>query len=171
VDNQLISKAKDFVYRNKDALGRELLFSIPYNQTEREKKYFNMPVSGFKDRLIKNQGGWVYAHISGIAGATLIGNARVVAWMSQTGNQLIDKQMKEDRKELSDVEDMALLGLAYYDYYGTLRPLNEVLEEKRSEVADNEAGKQVGQILDDVMDRKISYEDARDKLFELLCDK
>jgi hypothetical protein len=49
--------------------------------------------------------------------------------------------------------------------------LNEVLEEKRSEVADNEAGKQVGQILDDVMDRKISYEDARDKLFELLCDK
>jgi hypothetical protein len=48
--------------------------------------------------------------------------------------------------------------------------LNEVLEEKRSEVADNEAGKQVGEILGDVMDRTISYEEARDKIFNLLCD-
>ncbi len=91
--------------------------------------------------------------------------------MSLTGNQLIDKQMAEDRKELSDVEDQARLGFALYDSYGTLRPLNEVLEEKRSEVADNEAGKQVGEILGDVMDRTISYEEARDKIFNLLCDK
>jgi hypothetical protein len=170
VDNQLISKAKDFVYRNKDALGRELLTTIPLNQNEREQKYFHLPVSGFKDRLIRNQGGWAYAHITGIAGATLIGNVRLHVFNSQTGNELAAQQMATDLRELGEVEDQARLGFALYDYYGTLRPLNEVLEERRSEVADNEAGKEVGQILGEAMDRKISYEQARDRIFKLLCD-
>lgn len=115
VDTQLISKARDFVYRNKDALGRELLTSIPRNQSEREKKYFNLPVSGFKERLIKHQGGWVFAHVLGIAGGTLIGDARVFAFTSQTGNQLVAQQVAADLKELREVEEMARLGLALYD--------------------------------------------------------
>lgn len=85
-------------------------------------------------------------------------------------NQLVAQQMATNLRELSEVEDMARLGFALYDYYGTLRPLNEVLEERRSEVADNEAGKEVGQILGEAIDRKISYEQARDRIFKLLCD-
>lgn len=77
----------------------------------------------------------------GIAGGTLIGNSTVQPWPvgGQTGVQLVEAQMKADRKELFDVEEMDRLGFALYDYYGELRPLKDVLTERRAEVAANEA--------------------------------
>jgi len=71
---------------------------------------------------------------------------------------------------LQEIEDMDRAGLAMYDYYGTWRPVKEVLAERRSEVAANEAGQTVGLILGTAISGKRTYDEARKEIFELLCD-
>ena len=79
-------------------------------------------------------------------------------------------QIADDRRELEDVVEQDRLGFALYDYYGTLRPLGEVLAERHAEIADDEAGQRIGVILGAAIDRDSSFEDARSKIFSLLCD-
>jgi hypothetical protein len=51
-----------------------------------------------------------------------------------------------------------------------MRPIQDVLDERRAEIADDDAGHDVGSILGEAIDRKISFEDARSRIFDLLCD-
>jgi hypothetical protein len=83
---------------------------------------------------------------------------------------LVDAQIADDRHELEQAQEMKQLRFALYDYYGTLRPLDDVLEERLSEVADDEAGQKIGLILGQAIDRRASFEDARSEIFTLLCD-
>ena len=88
---------------------------IPRDQSERERRYAQTGVSGFEERLVapvNYQGGWVHAHVLGIVGGTLIGNKTIYPWPfgRQTGLQLVEAQMHQDRNELGAVEDMDRLG-------------------------------------------------------------
>jgi hypothetical protein len=169
VDDVLIYHSRLNQKAGKVNVGRGFLSMIPRNQTEREGLYSTLRTSGFKDRLTRHQGGWAYAHITGIAGGTLIGSSPIGFW-GQTGNQLVDAQIADDRHELEQAQEMKQLRFALYDYYGTLRPLDDVLEERLSEVADDEAGQKIGLILGQAIDRRASFEDARSEIFTLLCD-
>jgi hypothetical protein len=169
VDDTLIYHSRLNQKSGKLNVGRGFLTMIPRNQSERERYYTNLSVSGFQDRLVRHQGGWVYAHITGIAGGTLIGDSPIGLW-GQTGNELVAQQIGDDRRELNEVLARQQRGDTTYDYYGTMRPIQDVLDERRAEIADDDAGHDVGSILGEAIDRKISFEDARSRIFDLLCD-
>jgi hypothetical protein len=84
--------------------------------------------------------------------------------------QLVEAQMEQDRKEWANVEDMDRLGFALYDYYGQLRPLKDVLTERRSEVASNLAAQEIGGILSSAIRGSKTFDEARKEIFGRLCD-
>lgn len=152
----------------KANIGRGLLSRIPNDQKEKEKKYNNASVTGFKNRLVNQQNGWVYGHIDGIAGGTLIGKHPIGLW-GQTGNELVESQIATDRAELNTALLQQSLGFPEVDHYGVWRDVDDVVAERRAEVADDEAGLEVGSILGAAVDRKMSFDDARKRIFDLLC--
>ena len=171
----LVDFSRQYQHHGEVDIGRGFLAMIPRNQSERERHYAQTRVSGFKDRLVapvNYQGGWVHAHVLGIAGGTLIGNSTIYPWPfgRQTGSQLVEAQMQQDRKELADVEEMDHLGFALYDYYGQLRPLKDVLTERRSEVASNLAAQEIGGILRSAIRGSRTFDEARKEIFGRLCD-
>jgi hypothetical protein len=77
--------------------------------------------------------------------------------------------MDDDRRELNEALEVAKKS-SQYDYYGTLRPVEEVISERRSEIADDGAGQAVGNLLGAAIDRRFSFEEARRRIFNFLCD-
>ena len=65
---------------------------------------------------------------------------------------------------------MDRLGLALYDYHGELRPLKDVLTERRSEVAANLAAQDIGNLLSSALRGNRTFEEARTEIFRILCD-
>jgi len=124
-------------------------------------------------------------HIAGVAGAKLVGGARLYDPLSsdpyETGDQRARKQYVEDVAQLRE-------GITYRDAgYKTLaNPYNpnvsvirgylpthlveDYIKEKQAEIADDEAGVQVGNMLGQFYAGNNSRSDTRAWIFNLLCD-
>lgn len=97
-------------------------------------------VTGFKAELIAGgQGQEAYRHIAGAAAAVLEGLST-----------LVDLQNSKDRKQLNEAQD------------GVDKA------ERIAELADNEAGRQVGQTLKQFLNEQITEETLRRQLLDIL---
>jgi hypothetical protein len=119
-----------------------------------------MPVSGFLDSLVGGgQGGDVYKHIWGVAGAVLIGNHFVAGGIAitpqpgarpaRTGWGLVSSQLDVDKDGLNDPN--------HHD-------------EALTEVADDEAAIKIGKLMGQSIDGTVGRAELRSRIFNILCD-
>ena len=98
-------------------------------------------MTGFKAELIAGgQGQEAYRHIAGAAAAVLEGFST-----------LVDLQNAEDRKQLNEAQD------------------DVDKAERTAELADNEAGRKVGQTLKQFLNEQITEETLRRQLLDILA--
>ena len=121
----------------------------------RAGRFNNRSVTGFKEVFIREQGGYVYAHIQGMAGAYLIGDNKLTPGGSQTGWDRIMAQINEDHGQLSTAIE---------------NKDDRRVREGITELMDDVAGIQVGNIMEKVIKGQQSAQDAKKEIFNLLCD-
>lgn len=120
------------------------------NQFSRNSKSF--AVDGFRPELVSNgQGGDVYKHILGHAGATMIGNAKLYGWGGgRTGFEISEAEEAIDRRQLDDPNHR---------------------REAETELRDNAAGRQVGDLMRQRILGDISRDDLKKGLMNILCER
>jgi RHS repeat-associated protein len=131
---------------------------------------------GFREQYTDGgQNGFALVHIAGVAGATLIGDARVDPTGlsdagSLTGYQLAQRQFDEDTAQLNRGLDLQRSGQTTINYAGRSDyPLDWYIREKHAERLDDGAGTRAGHILAALNNKQISRADARNRLFADLC--
>jgi hypothetical protein len=128
--------------------------------TDAKKK----PTDGFKTELIgrnREQGGDVYKHILGHAGATLIGNSYVnpnplyrgVLGNLETGNMRSQRELDSDWAQLNNAS------------------VDHTVEEIHAEINGDYIGRKVGDILKGLTSGTVSTSNARKQIFNKLCDR
>jgi len=120
-----------------------------------------------------------------VAGAKLVGNAMLHDPFSsipdETGNQRARRQYVEDVAQLRDaitLRDSGWKTLAdpytpeksVIKGYKATHLVEELVKEKQAEIADDEAGEKVGNLLGQVYAGNVDRNKARGWIFDLLCD-
>jgi hypothetical protein len=137
----------------------------------------SLGVSGFKEKYISGgQNGGAMVHIAGVAGATLIGDARVdptgVFRGNITGYQLAQAQFDQDTRQLSESQALWDSGVRFTTYDNQANyPVDRLIQERHAERWGTGAGSIVGAILTKAHEKEISIDDARTQIFNLLCDR
>jgi hypothetical protein len=143
----------------------------------KEEKAGKLRLDGWRQMYIAGgQNGYAYAHVAGMAGATLIGNDRIYPWdpWSETGLQRAERQNDEDRQQLrvglnAQQNGFTTTGGAGIPGYDPKHSLEDYIDEKRAELEGNKAGRFAGKTIEDVRAGRITDKEARQRIFDLLC--
>jgi YD repeat-containing protein len=132
-------------------------------------------VDGFQERYIAGgQNGFALVHVAGVAGVTLIGNSYLNPLKPSmgTGYERANAQLREDSDQLEEGLRLQRAGRTTIDYSGNPSyPLNRYIAEKHAERWGTGAGATVGNILRDTFIGRRRKQDARNDIFNLLCDR
>jgi hypothetical protein len=115
-----------------------------------------LTTDGFKNDLVKDgQGGDVYKHIYGHAGAMLIGNSGArLPIFGKSGYQYTDENLALDIDQRDHPEK----------YPG------HSAAEAATEVRDDYAARDIGRLMGQRMHGNISRDDLRQRIFSILCE-
>ena len=137
----------------------------------------------FKNQYIAGgQNGGALVHIAGVAGVTLVGDFLTHIVAGQTGYQAARAQYEEDSSQLQQGLDLRAAGYktladrldpkkSMIHGYDPSRSVDDYINEKQAEREDDAAGAWVGGVLGQVYAGKVKSDDAREQIFNRLCDK
>jgi RHS repeat-associated protein len=131
--------------------GRRMAYEAKNKFSKNSK---DLPHDGFKWELVNNgQRGDVIKHIYGHAGVTIVGNAPSHGPLGgKTGHQISEDEMNIDISQANGADP------------------NHSREEGETEIRNDLAGRQVGDAMKQRMMSKITRDDLRKKLFDILCE-
>ena len=141
-----------------------------------QAKAGKLPFDGFKANLIDGgQNGYAMVHIAGVAGVSLVGSHKSKVFYGPTGNEIRDQQFTEDRGQLERGLFLKKGGHktldGFVDGYAKDYPIDMYINEKRAEIADDEAGVAAAGILSSAYGGHTRRSDAKNQIFNLICDK
>ena len=121
-------------------------------------------------------------HVAGVAGATLLGDGLEFYVSGRSGYQVPRDQYLEDSEQLQmrldlrqagykTLEDRLHAGQTMIKGYAYDYSLDRYIDEKLAERQDDDAGQWVGNLLGQVYAGKVESEDARNQIFNHLCDR
>ena len=144
------------------------------------------PFDGFRTMYTAGgQNAGALVHIAGIAGAKLLGDARLGDPFSndpyETGNQIARRQYVEDMaqyREAKAYQDMGWKtlespynpGKSVIPGYKFDHEVDELVKEKQAEIEADLVGEKVGNLLGQLYARNNSAAETRKWIFDLLCD-
>jgi RHS repeat-associated protein len=153
-----INSYDESTIRSTEGIGHGLLVSARSSA----RKLGTQPFDGFKAALVAGgQNDAVYQHVLGHAGATMIGDSLLLppiksgftggkrAW---TGTQLTQFAYEEDVRQRNNPT------------------VDHTIAEADAEIADDLAGRQVGDLMKRGLSGGLTTDQLRQKLFDVLCD-